>query len=675
MTNKRHLILTILYLTTTGFSLSMEWRSSEILLNLDGSTSPEMKKKLFEDAQNGIFDIHDIENYLSEGGTIRDAQKHGTQLIHLAAAAGRIDILTWLHERSADINARNYRGERPIHFAAQNGNIEVLDWLYENDAHINVKDGNNSRYPIHFAAQAGQIQSLQWFYEHGDDINKPDRVGYQPVHLAAIAGKVDALAWLHANGANVYALSKDGHGVIHLAADAGQVEVLKWFSTTSTGITALDRPGRQAVHYAAHACQWDALRWLRQNGADLNAACSSGSRPIHSAAYTCETDLREWLRQNGADINAVRNDGFQPIHLAAVAEHTNALRWLLDNGADIEALTKDGLSPTARAFTTSRFLPMILLIANGASIPDTLPPTLKELFTNECADCHSLPTITLLQKKNFLPSVEVTLSNSDIFIMAAGQGKINLVRYIIEHHATQLERPYWAEALIGAATAGHIDIVDLLQNHISEDDSLRDALPDALTHALVRAAAQGRQKVVEHIIKQYSDHLEGYSFIEALIRATVAGHIEIVKELRNKMEDNDNDALKKLLHEGLSRALVTAATQQGNFAFIQYLLAHGADPADAEEHLRKLLAPFSPAAIEAHPQLQWYHRTLNALAVWQETITVAATTVSDSSDIHEMPGQEGTSTLTSYLQLPPPEVLESILSLCIHRILFDIPRS
>ncbi len=676
MSNKCYYVILLVFINIACAAHAMQERPRVKKRKVNRSSSFTLRKKaFFENVHNGTLRISDIQSYLNQGGSIDDTDGSpiGMKLIHLAAKAGRVDILAWLEKNSANIDApTGFHTMRPIHFAAESGQIKVMQWLFDNGVDITIPDGSNHQRPIHFAAQGGSVEALQWLHDNGADIHVPDCVGYQPAHLAAKAGNVNALEWLLKNGADVNAPSIDRHSPIHLAAHAGQTEVLQWFHTHVS-----DAFEPEIARYALYTNHFNTIRWLHQNGADLRAPARSGAQPIHTAVCWCGVNLLEWLYHIGVDLNAVDKNGKQPVHCAASAETVDALIWLIENGADMNVLDNDDQSSVSWAYELSRFPTIVLLIAHGASIPPTLelPASFHEFITKEsctnefCASDHadcSLPTITLQTKLSFKPK-EVTLTTGDMLAMAAGLGKKKLIQCIIKHQADNICANDYTLALIGAATAGRIDIVNLLRKHMLENDSLAILLPRALSRALVRAAAQQKDGMAQHILDNYWDQLEPEIVVEALVRALGTGNMEIAEKLRNKIDDHD--AMNDLLHDGLSRALIRAAAQ-GNTEFIEYLLAQGANPALAVEVLKEPLACFTPEEIVANSHLRSYQRNLDMLHFLTAITIIRLNATGENHIFPEIPTEERAS-LSSYLHLLPPELLNQILLFGIQSIIYD----
>ncbi|MCL2647170.1 MAG: ankyrin repeat domain-containing protein [Phycisphaerales bacterium] len=85
-------------------------------------------------------------------------------LMHRAAIEGRVDVLTWLKERGADVNVKDGMGWTPMHWAAFFGKVDVMEWLRAQGAVVNVKDKDGVT-PMSLARQRGHVEVVKWVKE------------------------------------------------------------------------------------------------------------------------------------------------------------------------------------------------------------------------------------------------------------------------------------------------------------------------------------------------------------------------------------------------------------------------------------------------------------------------------------------------------------------------------
>lgn len=100
---------------------------------------------------------------LSKGGRmpkVEDRDPHGFQALMLAAYQGHVEIVKILLSKSADVNAKNDKGETPLMMAAAEGHKEVVASLLEAKANPDAVDSNEMS-AIEKAARWGRSECLK----------------------------------------------------------------------------------------------------------------------------------------------------------------------------------------------------------------------------------------------------------------------------------------------------------------------------------------------------------------------------------------------------------------------------------------------------------------------------------------------------------------------------------
>lgn len=151
------------------------------------------------------------------------ARVHGILLLTLAARAGRLGFYLALVRGQADATDRRGRtalffadtarsaqglleqgawatfgdhlGRQPLHVAAGAGRIDVVRVLLASDAQVN--DSDRRRWTaLHHAAAGGKTDCVAHLLGSGADPDRTDRYGRNPFDLALICGHVQVMALL-----------------------------------------------------------------------------------------------------------------------------------------------------------------------------------------------------------------------------------------------------------------------------------------------------------------------------------------------------------------------------------------------------------------------------------------------------------------------------------------------
>ncbi len=98
----------------------------------------------------------------------------------MAALKGQASLVTRLVERGADVNKP---GWAPLHYAATLGHIDILNFLLENHAYIDASSPNGST-PLMMAALYGTPSAVKLLLEAGADPRLTNNLGLSAIDFA-----------------------------------------------------------------------------------------------------------------------------------------------------------------------------------------------------------------------------------------------------------------------------------------------------------------------------------------------------------------------------------------------------------------------------------------------------------------------------------------------------------
>ncbi|XP_010252133.1 PREDICTED: putative E3 ubiquitin-protein ligase XBAT31 [Nelumbo nucifera] len=194
--------------------------------------------------------------------------------LHVAAAHGRIEVLSWILDRSVHPDILNRHKQTPLMLAAMHGKISCVEKLLQSGANILMFDSLNGRTCLHYAAYYGHSDCLQailaaaqmtpvadsWGFARF--VNVRDGKGATPLHLAARQRRSDCVHILLDRGALVCA-STGGYGFLgssplHLAARGGSLDCVRELLAWGADRLQRDSSGRipymVALKYKHGAC-------------------------------------------------------------------------------------------------------------------------------------------------------------------------------------------------------------------------------------------------------------------------------------------------------------------------------------------------------------------------------------------------------------------------------------
>ncbi|PON38560.1 Cdk-activating kinase assembly factor [Parasponia andersonii] len=180
--------------------------------------------------------------------------------LHVAAANGRIEVLSMLLDWCGNPDVVNRHKQTPLMLATMHGKIACVEKLIEAGANILMFDSVNGRTCLHYASYYGHSDCLKvilcaarsspvansWGFARF--VNIRDGGGATPLHLAARQKRPECVHVLLDHGALVYAstggYSYPGSTPLHLAARGGSLECVRELLAWGANRLQLDSSGR-----------------------------------------------------------------------------------------------------------------------------------------------------------------------------------------------------------------------------------------------------------------------------------------------------------------------------------------------------------------------------------------------------------------------------------------------
>lgn len=224
------------------------------------ASSNNHENGLFEAAQLGDLDALKLELENNSSMLFDFSLYDRNSLLHVAASNGQIDVVSWLLERSVNLDVLNRHKQTPLMLAAMHGKISCVEMLLHAGANILMFDSLRGRTCLHYAAYYGHSDclkailstartshvALSWGFARF--VNIRDGKGATPLHLAARQRRPECVHVLLDNGALVCA-STGGYGYpgstpLHLAARGGSLDCIRELLAWGADRQQRDESGR-----------------------------------------------------------------------------------------------------------------------------------------------------------------------------------------------------------------------------------------------------------------------------------------------------------------------------------------------------------------------------------------------------------------------------------------------
>ena len=332
-----------------------------------------------------------------------------------AAKTGDFKAVQALLAKGADPELGDTEGKNALHWAAGEGHREIVAYLLDHHAALNAQDGKFQETPLVEAAQFGRLEVVKLLLERGAALELKGKFG--GTALSAVVGNVgvasrktnevavyEIIRLLLAHGADVNTQNKSGETLLHMPAYSNELKLVtvliggkvKADLKTIEGETALDYACRgkgdvemfellsgAGFHPARglERCLYGAIaesklklvtRLLRltsskssllvdasfnqrpddekiallllANNSDLAPQPGNTLTALHGAAATNKVMLAEALLKKGADLkaNAFHFTNGDPLHFAARFGNPQLVSLLLKAGATVNSKNQFG---------------------------------------------------------------------------------------------------------------------------------------------------------------------------------------------------------------------------------------------------------------------------------------------------------------------------------------------
>ena len=317
----------------------------------------------------------------------------GQTPLHIACLYERVDILEYLVQNGAHIEAQTLQNERALHLALKkvedlpnicpttqplfHARWNVLRYLVKvAGAYVDAVDDTGWT-PLQKACDThGRLPTPGWsrldvtdrmglitfLVAHDADVELANKNGYTPLHLASRTGALCVVQHLVIQGhAKVNAQDRNGHSPLHFACAEGRTDVVKFLFSHGAIVDMQNRRGMTCLHSASNTGQLDVVEFLVQINTSLEATDLEGHTALHHACMNGRGHLCviEYLIDQGIPINTQDNDGQTALFIPVQRGKLEMTRLLLDRGANV--LAQDNFGSTVLHVTRSSEIAHLLV--------------------------------------------------------------------------------------------------------------------------------------------------------------------------------------------------------------------------------------------------------------------------------------------------------------------------
>ena len=293
----------------------------------------------------------DVVAFLLDWGADIEARndRRETPLMSAAGGTRTPEVVELLLARGADVSAQNTWGGTACAMAAQMG------WLVHSDVMPQLCNESRRWLTTDFWRTATPEEVKQQF-NAGADINARDASGEEALYKAVSWSRdPEVVALLLDMGAEMEAVEpQHGNRPLHKAVENGNLVFASILLSRGAQVNARNNHDSTPLHIASRRASdeggLEMVRLLLDRGADLEAQDGVGATPLFMSVFT-DIDGRptvtELLLDRGADPMARDNSGETPLHRVVwpIRVLPATVELLLERGADAEARSSVGQTP------------------------------------------------------------------------------------------------------------------------------------------------------------------------------------------------------------------------------------------------------------------------------------------------------------------------------------------
>ncbi len=225
----------------------------------------KITNELFAAAEKGDFEI--VKSLLTKYPDMKNARKNGGwTLLHMANNSR--EMVKYLIEMGADIEARSDGQWTPLHSQAYSGHEDGVELLLEHGAKREVKFGYDIT-PLLGSIRWNRIEAAKLLVEKGANVDAADTLGRTPLILSATKGYLELTTIFLQSGADIRIKDKNyKRTALHFAALNGHLNIVAELLKKGADVNEKDAAGKTPLDYANTYGHEKAARLLKSSGAE-----------------------------------------------------------------------------------------------------------------------------------------------------------------------------------------------------------------------------------------------------------------------------------------------------------------------------------------------------------------------------------------------------------------------
>ena len=222
-------------------------------------------------SEEGIFEavrrgnLAWIRKLFKKGASAQTRGEDGVTPLMVAVSERKKDVVKFLLEQGADVNAKDFGGDSVLFHALFHDDAgadkEIVELLACHGVDIDAKDGTGKT-ALAISSVLGDTETGQWLVSKGANIDEQDRELKTPLFLSLSEEKTDMLSFLVGAGADPNIPDDDGQLPIFRAAAKNNPQAVSLLIEAGSDLWHIDRDNNtllSVVNKTDHGEVWGIL--------------------------------------------------------------------------------------------------------------------------------------------------------------------------------------------------------------------------------------------------------------------------------------------------------------------------------------------------------------------------------------------------------------------------------
>ncbi|XP_069127645.1 transient receptor potential cation channel subfamily A member 1-like isoform X2 [Argopecten irradians] len=283
-------------------------------------------------------DIKAVRVCIVAGAAVDAQQEDKSTPVHFACAQGSVELIKIMQELQPERFSKALRScdvlkMTPLHRAALFNHVNVVEYLLQQGADIDAQDSQD-RTPLLIAASKGCWRTVQCLIVNNVSISKTDRENRNFLHLAIkFGGRLNEFGAGLLKDVKNLLNEKDDYGCtpLHYASREGHLVAIDDLISLGAHINPKNNNKQSPLHFAARYGRYNTCKRLLDSpqGANIiNETDGEGLSALNLASLNGHTKIIHLLMEKGAYVTR-DHEGNSPLHMAASNGYTKTIKILL----------------------------------------------------------------------------------------------------------------------------------------------------------------------------------------------------------------------------------------------------------------------------------------------------------------------------------------------------------